>query len=177
MSYSPRLYDAIVRDLLTTLTGGTVAETVPAPIGNALVVPAKLRDRPVRRVSYLEGFIGTPEKTMPYRFTAADFELVASGDDAELDSIRFRAGGRRPAPGTLLTVNYYPVETHPAAPPLDDLATGSVVRTLIETVAFELATLYQHLAFVYDSAFVETAGDRSLEKVVALVGEIGRAHV
>ena len=170
MSYSPRLYDAIVRDLLTTLTGGTVAETIAAPIGDIPVVPTKLRDRPVRRISHLEGFIAQAGKTLPYRFTAADFELVASGSDASLDSIRFRGGGRRPAPGTLLTVNYYPVETRPASPPLDDLATGSVVRTMIESVAFELATLYQHLANVYDSAYVGTATGPSLEKVVALVG-------
>ena len=170
MSYTPRLYDAIVRDLLTTLTGGTVAETMLAPPDGVALVPAKLRDRPVRRVSHLEGFVGPADKQVSFRFTAADFELVASGADGTLDTIRFRDGGRRPTPGSQLTVNYYPVETRPASPPLDDLAPGSVVRTLVETVAFELAVLYQHLAAVYDSAFVETATDRSLEKVVALVG-------
>ena len=53
MSYEPRRYDEIVRDLLTTLTGGTVAESLPAPAGDSLLVPAKLKNRPVRRVSRL----------------------------------------------------------------------------------------------------------------------------
>lgn len=169
MSYAPRLYPEIVRDLLTTLTGGTVAETLVAPAGEALLVPTKLRDRPVRRVSHLQGFVGTAEKPIPYRFSSADFELIStSGDEAEKDAIRFREGGRRPLANSPLTVNYYPVRTDPT--PLDDLNVGSVTRTLYETIAFELAVSYQHLKFIYDSGFLGSAEGRSLDKVVALVG-------
>lgn len=169
MSYKPRLYPEILRDLLTTLTGGTVAETLKAPAGDALLVPDKLKDRPVRRVSHLEGVVGTVEKPIPYRFTSADFELISTtGDENEKDAIRFRENGRRPLPNSDLTVNYYPVRTNPT--PLNDLTVGSVVRTLLETVAFEMAVTYQHLDFIYKSAFLETAEGRSLDKVVALVG-------
>jgi hypothetical protein len=85
VSYEPRTYDQIVRDILTTLTGGTVRETVKAPAGNAVITPAKLLNRPVRRVSSLDGVIGTPDKTsnssrlpattatkMPFVFAMAD---------------------------------------------------------------------------------------------------------
>ncbi len=169
MSYTPRRYDEIVRDLLTTLTGGTAVETLTAPAGDAVLVPEKLRNRPVRRVSHLEGVIGTPERPVRYRFTAADFELISTtADENSRDAIRFRDGGRRPIPNTALTVNYYPVQTPPA--PVNDLNTGSVVRTLLETIAFEMALTYQHLERIYDSAFLETAEGRSLDKVVALVG-------
>jgi uncharacterized phage protein gp47/JayE len=169
VSYTPRRYDEIVRDLLTTLTGGTVAEHLEAPAADIALVPQKLRDRPVRRVSHLEGFVGPPDRPVRYRFTPADFELVATGgDEGERDAIRFRDGGRRPLPGTTLTVNYYPVQAPPA--PVNDITTGSVVRTLLESVAFELALTYAHLEHVYDSAFLETAEGRSLDKVVALVG-------
>jgi uncharacterized phage protein gp47/JayE len=169
VSYTPRLYDEIVRDLLTTLTGGTVAESLPAPAGDAVITPAKLRDRPVRRISHLEGFTGTPDRQVRYRFTAADFELISTtGDESNKDAIRFREGGHRPIPNTTLTVSYYPVQTPPA--PLNDLNTGSVVRTLLETVAFEMAIAHRHLQQIYDSAFLETAEGRSLDKVVALVG-------
>lgn len=169
MSYAPRTYDQIVRDLLTTLTGGTVRESLPAPPTGAVVAPSKLRDRPVRRVSSLDGFIGTPDKPVPYRFTAADFELISTGGDAtDLDAIRFRDGGRKPIPNSTLTVNYYPVETRPV--PVNDLNVGSVVRTLLETVAVEMAVTYQHLDLIYKSAFIETAEGSSLDKVVALVG-------
>ena len=168
MSYVPRTYDLIVRDLLTTLTGGTVRETLTAPAGTAVVTPAKLRNRPVRRVSSLDGFVGTPDKPVAYRFTAADFELISTAGDDNLDAIRFRDGGRRPIPSSALTVNYYPVQTPPV--PVNDLTVGSVVRTLLETVAVEMALTYQHLDAIYKSAFIDTAQGGSLDRVVALVG-------
>ena len=147
----------------------TVAESLRAPAGDALVIPDLLRNRPVRRISHLQGFVGTVERPVPFRFTSADFELISTtGDDTNKDAIRFRDGGRRPLPNTELTVNYYPVRSNPT--PLNDLNVGSVVRTLVETIAFEMAVTYQHLDFIYKSAFVETAEGRSLDKVVALVG-------
>lgn len=176
MSYVPRTYDAILRDLLTTLTGGTVRETLLAPASeDELLVPVRLQERPVRRISFLEGKIPNPsepdnrEKDIRYRFTDADFELVSSSsDENNKDSIRFREDGRRPAPGTLLTVNYYPVETGPV--PITDLNIGSVARTLIETFAREIAVSYLHLEHIYRSAFLDTSEGAALDKVVALVG-------
>jgi uncharacterized phage protein gp47/JayE len=174
MSYTPRTYEEIVRDMLTTLTGGTVRESMTTPAGQAsLLMPEKLKSRPVRRVSHLEGLTiigtGANAKEVPYRFTAADFDLVSStGDENDKDSIRFRENGRKPVPGSLLTVNYYPIQTDPV--PLTDLNVGSVTRTITETIARELATTYQHLRFIYISAFLPTAEGDSLDKVVALVG-------
>lgn len=172
MSYVPRTYEETVRDLLTTLTGGTVRESLTVPPGEGALVLEKLRDRPVARVSHLEGRIsvgtGAAAREIPYRFTAADFELVASNGDGQPDAIRFREGGRRPVPGSTLLVNYYPVQADPA--PLTDLNVGSVTRTLVETIARELALSYLHLEQVYNSAFLDTAEGSSLDKVVALVG-------
>ncbi|MGE0824807.1 MAG: hypothetical protein AB7P18_22145 [Candidatus Binatia bacterium] len=173
MSYTPRLYDEIVRDLLTTLTGGTVGETVTAPSDDAVVVPTLLKNRPVRRVSHLQGRVrvgtGATEREIAYKFTAADFDLVStSGDENNKDAIRFREGRPRPIPGSPLLVNYYPVQVGPV--PVTDLNVGSVVRTLVETVGRELAQTYLHLDAIYKSAFLETAEGRSLDKVVALVG-------
>lgn len=173
MSFTPRGYEEIVRDMLTTLTGGTVREVIPAPSAESLVVPQKLLRRPVRRVSHLAGRIATgPAVDAPqvdYRFTAQDFEVIASnGTSGDLDTIRFRPEGRRPAPGSWLEVNYYPVHTDPV--PLTDVNVGSVVRTLMETVAREMALVQQQLQRVYDSAFVDTAEAGALDRVVALVG-------
>lgn len=166
MSYEPRLYDEIVRDQLTTLTGGTVRESLVVPAVGEL---PKLRQRPVRRVSHLDGQVaGRDGRPMAYTFGAADFILASSADDGNLDVIRFRDGGRRPMAGSTLTVNYYPVQTPPV--PLTDLNVGSVVRTMLESVARELAVTYQHLQKVYESAYVETAQGPSLDRVVALVG-------
>lgn len=166
MSYEPRLYEDIVRDQLTTLTGGTVRESIVVPAIGDL---PKLRNRPVRRVSHLEGQVeGRDGRPMAYTFGAADFVLVSSANDGNLDAIRFRDGGRRPMAGSTLTVNYYPVQTPPV--PLTDLNVGSVVRTMLESVARELAATYQHLQKVYDSAYIDTAQGPSLDRVVALVG-------
>lgn len=176
MSFTARNYDEIVRDLLTTLTGGTTRETVASPAEGSLVVPQKLLRRPVRRISYLAGRIRTgPSPDAPqidYRFTSQDFELIASsGKAGEEDTIRFREEGRRPIPGSLLTVNYYPLHTEPV--PLTDLNVGSVTRTVMETFGRELGLLQQQLERVYDSAFLDTAEGSSLDRVVALVG-VGR---
>lgn len=168
MSYVPRGYEEIVRDLLTTLTGGTVRETIAAPENGETVALARLRNRPVRRISHLQGKVLAGTREVDYRFSAADFELVATSGDGEPDAIRFRDGGTRPVPGSQLVVNYYPVETGPV--PLTDLNVGSVVRTLMETFARELAVTYLHLEHIYDSAFLDTAEGPSLDKVAALVG-------
>jgi uncharacterized phage protein gp47/JayE len=173
MTYTPRTYPEIVRDVLTTLTGGTVRETVTVPAGeDPVLVLAKLATRPVRRVSHLQGQVrvgaGTDAPVVDYRFTPADFELVSTDGTGELDAIAFRPGGRRPVPLSEVTVNYYPVESGPT--PLTDLNVGSVIRTVVESVARETALTYQHLRHVYDSGFLDTAAGGSLDKVVSLVG-------
>jgi hypothetical protein len=168
VSFTPRPYPDIVRDVLTTLTGGTVREQVMAPADGPIVLD-RLADRPVRRVSHLEGVTLVGETEVPVRFTDADFELVDTDGSGTLDAIAFRDTGRSPVPGTVLMVNYYPVESRPA--PLTDLNVGSVVRTLLESVARELAFEEQYLDRIYRSAFLETAEGTSLDRVVALVGE------
>lgn len=166
MSYVPRQYPEIVVDLLTTLTGGTVHESLTVPVSGDL---PKLANRPVRRISHLLGKVAAKDGTpLDYKFTSADFELVSSSGSADLDLIRFRDGGRKPIAGTSLAVNYYPVQTAPV--PLTDLNVGSVVRTVLESVGRELALTYQRMQKAYDSAFLDSAEDTSLDRVVALVG-------
>jgi hypothetical protein len=161
-----RTYPDIVRDLLTVMTGGTVAEV--HAIGAEVPGLIHLDNRPVRRVSHLEGTIELGDERLPYRFTDRDFMLVGSEQNPDdLVAIRFRDRGRKPAPQSTLVVNYYPARLRPT--PLTDVNVGSVARTLIETIARELATQYQQLQRVYDSAFVGTATGSALDNVVALV--------
>jgi hypothetical protein len=166
VNFGDRTYPDIVRDLLTVVTGGTVAES--HPIGAIVPDLVHLDNRPVRRVSHLQGKIQLGEKFVDYRFTERDFELV--GTDAnpnQFVALRFRTRGQKPAPHTTITVNYYPERLRPT--PLTDVNVGSVTRTLIETISRELATQYQQLQIVYESAFVETAKGDSLDQVAALV--------
>jgi uncharacterized phage protein gp47/JayE len=166
VNFSDRTYPDIVMDLLTVLTGGTVAET--HSIGAEVPDLLHLDHRPVRRVSHLKGKVRVGEKLIDYRFTDRDFELVGTeANPTQFVGLRFRARGQKPAPNTVLTVNYYPERLRPT--PLTDVNVGSVTRTVIETVGRELATQYQQLQTVYESAFVETARGDSLDKVAALV--------
>ena len=166
MNFDGRKYPDIVRDLLTHLTGGTVAET--HIIGASVPDLIYLDNRPVRRVSYLQGKVQVGEELIDYRFTERDFELTGTDQNPdELVALRFRPRGQKPAPQTTLTVNYYPDRLRPT--PVTDVNVGSVARTLIETMSREIATQYLQLQMVYDSAFVETAKGSSLDKVVALV--------
>jgi hypothetical protein len=161
-----RPYPDIVRDLLTVLTGGTAREVVEIGAPSPDTIP--LTNQPVRRISHLEGTVQIGDARQPYRFTERDFELVGSDRNPDaLVAIRFRPKARRPVPGSKLVVNYYPVHLPPT--PLTDVNVGSVTRTLLETMAREMAVQYAQLRQVYDSGFVETAERDSLDKVVALV--------
>ncbi|NEQ10770.1 MAG: hypothetical protein F6K37_34090 [Moorea sp. SIO4E2] len=53
---------------------------------------------------------------------------------------------------------------------LTDFQEGSVVRTLYESFAWELAVLYEQMQRVYLSGFVDTAEAIDLDKVVAILG-------
>jgi uncharacterized phage protein gp47/JayE len=175
MRFNDRTYPAIVRDLLTVLTGGTVAEVLE--IGTDVPATIPLHNPPLRRISHLQGRIALGEELVDYRFTERDFELVGSDENPdELSAIRFREHGKKPAPYTELVVNYYPTRQKPT--PLNDVNVGSVARTLIETMARELATQYVQLQRVYDSGFVDTATGTSLDNVVALldVRRLERGH-
>lgn len=161
-----RPYPAIVRDLLTQLTGGIAGET--HDIGATVPETIMLANRPVARISHLEGQVMLGEKRIEYRFTERDFELIADARNPnDLVAIKFRPKARKPAPDSRLTVNYYPARRPPT--PITDVNVGSVARTLLETISRELATQYQQLKLVYDSGFVETATGTSLDNVVALL--------
>lgn len=168
LDYEPRPYAGIVRDLLTTLTAGTVREPVVTPVDGPIRLD-QLAQRPIRRVSHLEGVTDVGGSPVAVQFTEADFDVVDSDADGLPDSVEFRKNGRKPIPGSTLTVNYYPVQLLRPVP-LTDLNVGSVVRTLLETVAREVALEEQYLQRIYRSAFLETAEGNPLEKVVALIG-------
>lgn len=55
-------------------------------------------------------------------------------------------------------------------PQLTDFQEGSVVRSLFESFSIELATLYEQMQLVYDSAFIDTAIGSNLDRVVAVLG-------
>lgn len=159
MSFRRSPFPEVLENLLTAVTRGVAAEPHPFPPGNGEGPPRHaLRRPPVARVVSVRGSLGGE----PHLFVAErDFRL------AEGSSIEWLEGGDRPDAGTLFQVCYYP---RGAEPDLTDVQTGSVVRTLCESVALELARLSAQLQAVYESGFIDLAGGSSLDKVVALLG-------
>ncbi len=51
-----------------------------------------------------------------------------------------------------------------------DFTEGSVVRTLFESFAYEMAVLYEQMERVYFSGYVDSAEDTNLDRVVATLG-------
>jgi uncharacterized phage protein gp47/JayE len=172
VSLVDRTYPDVVRDLLTTLTGGVVAETQTVVYAPDALPNVKLLQGPVKRVSFISGKIAarSPDaEPIPYVFGLTDYELVSSnGAGDKLDTIHFLPFGKRPVSGTTVTINYYPRTAAPSV--ITDVNVGSVARTLLEAVATEIASLYGQLNIAYDSGFVETAKGAALDRVVALLG-------
>ncbi|OAD22263.1 hypothetical protein THIOM_001942, partial [Candidatus Thiomargarita nelsonii] len=48
-------------------------------------------------------------------------------------------------------------ETRSRIPQLTDFEEGSVIRSLYETFAYELALLYEQMDLVYQAGFIDTA--------------------
>ena len=140
MTLVDRSYPDIVRDVLTNLTQGVSGEVHRVdydPLARPVVVPhIELLRRPVRRVSVVAGLVAQPgrDEPVPVTFSLNDYELLPDPTDpADLHTIRFLPGGRRPAPGTDVRVNYYPRTTDPT--PLTDISVGSVMLERISRVA------------------------------------------
>jgi len=61
-------------------------------------------------------------------------------------------------------------ETRHRIPQLTDFEEGSVIRSLYETFAYELALLYEQMDLVYQAGFIDTATGAALDRVVAVLG-------
>ncbi len=159
MSFRRRSYPEVLENLLTTVSGGVAAESQPFPPEGASTAPFRMplvQTQP-RDVIAVYGI----RNGASHRFRkGTDFVLDAN-------SIVWPDGAELPDAGTLVQVNYFGA---PRPGPVTDINTGSVVRTLLETVAVEMAGLYAQMEAVYESAFIDTAAGRSLDNVVALLG-------
>ncbi len=160
MSFRRHTYPEVLDSILTAVTGGAAAEQHPFPPPGAGTPPFQhtLLKGPVASIiSVFGGRDGQPHLFAKDR----DYKLVNGR------VLEWQKGAELPDPGTLVCVNYYPQS---GVPVLTDIQTGSVVRTLSEAVALELASLSAQLDFVYQSGFIDTASGTALDNVVALLG-------
>lgn len=161
MTFRRRNYPEVLETLLTSLSGGVAAESHPFPPdgGGSPPVRMPLLQANVRDVVAVHGV----RNGRGHRFRKdTDFVL-----DADRQTLVWPEGGVLPDAGTTVQVSYYG-ERRPGV--VTDIETGSVVRTLAESFALEIAGLYAQLDAVYTAAFIDTATGRSLDNVVALLG-------
>jgi len=162
MSFRRRSFPEVLESLLTTITGGVAAESHPFPPADAALPPfaSDLQQPPAADVVSVWGTLDG----QPHLFRkGSDYTL--SDDGRQL--VWPEKGAQYPDPGTLVFVNYRPAG---ARADVSDVQVGSVLRTLTESTALELARLYAVLEGVYQSAFVDTASGSALDNVVALLG-------
>jgi uncharacterized phage protein gp47/JayE len=61
-------------------------------------------------------------------------------------------------------------DTRRRIPQLSDFEPGSVIRSLYESLSYEMALLYEQLDLVYQAGFVDTAEAAHLDRVIAVLG-------
>jgi hypothetical protein len=161
VSFRRRAFPEVLDSLLTSITEGVAAESHPFPPDGAAGPPYRhnLQQPPVSDVVSVYG----SRDGQPHLFRKnVDYRLL---DDRQ--TLEWPESVQYPDPATLVQINYYPVSDGPT---LTDIITGSVVRTLAESVSLEVAGLYAQLEVVYQSGFVDTATGGALDNVVALLG-------
>ncbi len=161
MSFRRRQFPEVLENLLTSVTKGVAGETQPFPPRGATAPPYRhtLQQPTVAEVVSVYG--SRDDQSHQFR-KDVDYKLL---DDKQ--TIEWQKGAELPDPGSLLEINYYPQSAQPV---LTDIQTGSIIRTLSETVALEVARLYAQLDAVYQAGFVDTASGKALDNVVALLG-------
>lgn len=164
MSFTRRTFPEVLDSLLSDLTGGVASESHPFPPADAAAPPYRhsLQQPPAADIISLYGV--RDGQSHAFR-KGTDYVLLP--DKQTLAWKDAQKGAQLPDPGTLFYVNYYPVA---AQRTLTDLQVGSVLRTLSEAMALELAGLYAQLDVVYQSGFIDTATGSALDNVVALLG-------
>lgn len=159
MSFRRRPFPEVLDNLLTNITGGVSAETHPFPAPDENNPYEHILQQPP--VAEVQSVYGQRDgETVLFRL-GSDYRLEGG------NKLIWETGAQLPDEGTLLTINYYPQASLPV---LTDVYTGSVVRTITESMALEISRLYAQLEQVYDAGFINTATDSALDNVVALLG-------
>jgi hypothetical protein len=160
VNWRRRTFPEILENLLTTSTGGVASESYPMPPNGA--TPPFRHNLEQPPVAAIVSVYGTRDG-QPHQFRqGTDFRLL---DDRR--TVEWREGAALPDFGSLVQINYHPQS---AVSVLTDVQAGSVLRTLSESVALEIARLYAQLEIVYQSGFIDTANGKALDSVVALLG-------
>jgi uncharacterized phage protein gp47/JayE len=167
MSFAAEPYGVFVDDLVTALTGGTIREE--------FVYPATTN---APRLSAGDQYL--LDTVRLHGVADGSFTRFVLDKDYSIDSggvISWLATGASgsavpvtPDPGSRFYVSYETKPGYKRQPALTDRNPGSMLRTLAESFAREYAVVSKQLEKIYQAAFLETAENRDLDQVAALVG-------
>jgi hypothetical protein len=174
VSYAAEPYAQFADDLLTTLTGGVAREQflfVPEAAPFRLAPPGPLVKGSLRVFGQAGGAFASFRPDRDFALTADNaIEWKARQDGTPA------ADAVWPDLGTLFFASYDHLGDGGPAPRLTDRNPGSVTRLLAESFGRELAVLSRQLEGVYRAGFLDTAGGRDLEQLVALLGLARRSR-
>jgi uncharacterized phage protein gp47/JayE len=157
MTFVRRSYEEIRDAVLSQITKGIVNERHEFQSGK-VKYPLKNPDvhNKVRDIVRIDGTVNNG----PAAFVKdTDYRLSGSG-------VEWLREGKKPDENTPFFVNY----RFDTVQGITDINPGSVVRTIVESVAREMDLLYAQMDQVYNSAFIDTATGKSLELVASLLG-------
>jgi len=150
-----RPYQEIVDDILTAIVGGVVNEPIIFDVKIDLYPLAE----PAKNVRGITGTVNGESHAFQI-----EIDFVFGADN---NAVIWQEGGTWPDDETVFHVDYFRKESRS---PLTDINVGSVTRTLSEAIGREIATVYQQIDRAYLSGFIDTAGGKSLDLVVAILG-------
>lgn len=159
MSFRRRTYPEVMENVLTGLIGGVPAEShaYPPQGGKSAPYEHALENPPVDTIISVYGIRNNQS-----------FQFVKEVDYQLMDNkLVWLEEANTPDMGSVFQINY---RTQGATSEFNDLHVGSVLRTLSESFSMEMAGLYAQAEAVYKAGFVDTAENRSLDNVVALLG-------
>lgn len=153
MAFIRRSYSEITDAILSQITKGIAKERHDHTAGRAKY---RLGHSQVREIIRLEGTLNGSSwvfsKGSDFRLSEDMLEWLDSGDKPD-DKTPFFVNYRLDAPSEITDIN-----------------PGSVIRTIVESVALEMDYLYAQMNQIYDSGFIDTATGKSLDLVVSLLG-------
>jgi len=153
MVFQKKAYSEIVQEIVEQLTKGSIKEQYDYETSQ---VRYKLGNTPIKQVIKVEGLL-----------RGARHNFVLGTDYRNNDEmLEWRPSGDKPDPGTTFSVNY----TFGDPSGITDANPGSVVRTIVESIAREIDFYYEEMQRVYDAGFIDTASGKALEMVVSLLG-------
>lgn len=159
MPFEIKNYEEIVQNILDDISQNVTRESIRFERSKVEYL-LKCPEEPVNKLLKVEGLLKGERHVFK-----GDLDYVLREDRIEWVSINSSSKKPDDLSDFFVTYSYGNLPST-----LTDINVGSVLRTLVESIARELELLYSELRYVYDSGFIDTAKGKSLDLVVSILG-------